>query len=186
MPDQEILLISAKLPTIDFSLWQPLGDLFNQKPKTVNTVETIFDLQLSQWKVSEFQLSDISARITPMMHGFDAVFTSDIADGSVSLFRDAAQPPMIALNRLKLSDKLGSNSAGLDPRRLIAADFSVDWLTIADQEMGSLSFELRPEPLGHHLIIYLEIYLVYPPASILPKRQLSFSGVMMVWLILVN
>ena len=105
-------------------------------------------MQLAQWKVSEFQLSDISARITPMMHGFDAVFTSDIADGSVSLFRDAAQPPMIALNRLKLSNKLGSNSADLDPRLLMAADFSVDWLTIADQEMGSLSFELRPEPSG--------------------------------------
>ena len=148
MPDQDILVVSASLPTIDFSLWQPLRDWFDQKPKATNTVKTIFDLQLAQWKFSELQLSDISARITPMIYGFDAVFTSDLADGSVSLFRDAAQPPKISLNRLWLPNNVGGNSASLDPRQLMATDFSVDSLSIADQDLGSLSFELRPEPSG--------------------------------------
>jgi uncharacterized protein YhdP len=30
----------------------------------------------------------------------------------------------------------------------MAADFSVDWLSIAGRDLGSLSFELRPEPSG--------------------------------------
>ena len=148
MPDQDMLLISANLPTIDFTLWQPLRDLIEQKPKAANTTEIIFDLELAQWKVSGLQLSDISARITPMIYGFDAVFTSDLADGSVSLFSDTRQPPKIALNRLSLSNNFASNSASLDPRVLIATDFSVDRLTIAGQDLGALSFELRPEPSG--------------------------------------
>jgi uncharacterized protein YhdP len=148
MPDQDMLLISANLPSIDFRLWQPLGELIDQKPKAANTLETIFDLELAQWKVSGLQLSDISARITPMIYGFDAIFTSDLADGSVSLFSDTRQPPKIALNRLSLSNNFASNSASLDPRVLIATDFSVDRLTIAGQDLGALSFELRPEPSG--------------------------------------
>jgi uncharacterized protein (TIGR02099 family) len=148
MPDQDMLLISANLPTIDFRLWQPLRDLIDQKPKAANSLETIFALELAQWEVSGLQLSDISATITPMIYGFDAVFTSDLADGSVSLFRDTRQPPKIALNRLSLSNNFASNSASLDPRVLIATDFSVDRLTIAGQDLGALSFELRPEPSG--------------------------------------
>lgn len=148
MPDQDMLLISANLPTIDFRLWQPLRDLVDQKPKAANTLETIFDLELAQWEVSGLQLSNISATITPMIYGFDAVFTSDLADGSVSLFRDTRQPPKIALNRLSLSNNFAGNSASLDPRVLVATDFSVDRLTIADQDLGTLSFELRPEPSG--------------------------------------
>ena len=148
MPDQDMLLISANLPSIDFKLWQPLGDLRAENPDNTNSVVTVFDLELAQWEVSGIKLSDVSARIKPVAEGFKAVFTSDLADGFVSLFRDSAKPPKIALKRLELSETLGRNSVNLDPRLLMAADFSVDWLSIAGRELGSLSFELRPEPSG--------------------------------------
>ena len=148
MPDQDMLLISANLPTIDFTLWQPLSDLMGQRSKRTNPVETVFDLELAQWKVSGIQLSKVSARIKPGPLGFDAVFTSDLADGSVTLFRDSTKPPKIALNRLELSESLVGNSANLDPRLLMPTDFSVDRLSIAGLDVGSLSFELRTEPSG--------------------------------------
>jgi uncharacterized protein (TIGR02099 family) len=148
MPDQDMLLISANLPSIDLKLWQPLGDLMAENPNSSNPVETVFDLKLAQWEVSGIQLSDVSARIKPLSEGFDAVFISDLADGSVSVFRDLAKPPKIALNRLELTESQGGNAYNLDPRLLTAADFSVDWLSIAGRELGSLSFELRPEPSG--------------------------------------
>lgn len=148
MPDQDMLLISANLPSIDFKLWQPLNDLIAEMPKKSNSVETVFDLEIAQWTVSGIRLSEISARIKPVIDGFDAVFTSDLADGSASLFRDTTKPPEIALNRLELPDSLGGQGVNPDPRLLMAADFSVDWLSIAGRDLGSLSFELRPEPSG--------------------------------------
>ena len=148
MPDQDMLLISANLPTIDFKQWQPLINLMDETTKRANTIEPVFDLELDHWKVSGIQLSQISARIRPVAQGFDAVFTSDLADGVVSIFRDLTKPPKVALNRLAMTQPLGSNSVNLDPRLLMAADFSVDWLSISGRDLGSISFELRPEPSG--------------------------------------
>lgn len=147
MPDHEGLLILAKFPTIDFKSWQPLSDLIAQTPKRSDSPETLFDLELAQWKVSGFQLSEVNIRIKPVTQGLDATFTSDLADGSVTLFRDSNQPTKIALNRLELPNRLEDSSA-LDPRLLMATDFSVDKLSIAERDIGSLSFELRLEPSG--------------------------------------
>jgi uncharacterized protein YhdP len=147
MPDQEGLLILAKFPTIDFKSWQPLSDLIAQTPKRADSPETLFDLELAQWKVSGLQLSEVNVRIKPVTQGLDATFTSDLADGSVTLFRDSNQPTKIALNRLELPNRLEHSSA-LDPRLLMATDFSVDKLSIAERDIGSLSFELRLEPSG--------------------------------------
>jgi uncharacterized protein (TIGR02099 family) len=148
MPDQDMLLISANLPSIDFKLWQPLSDQIAEMPKKSSSVETVFDLEIAQWIVSGIRLSEISARIKPVIDGFDAVFTSDLAEGSASLFRDKTKPPEIALNRLELPDSLSRHGVNPDPRLLMATDFSVDWLSIAGRDLGSLSFELRPEPSG--------------------------------------
>ncbi|MFL2499810.1 MAG: YhdP family protein [Porticoccaceae bacterium] len=147
MPDQEGLLILAKFPTIDFKSWQPLSDLIAQTPKRADSPETLFDLELAQWKVSGLQLSEVNVRIKPVTQGLDATFTSDLADGSVTLYRDSNQPTKIALNRLELPNRLEDSSA-LDPRLLMATDFSVDKLSIAERDIGSLSFELRLEPSG--------------------------------------
>lgn len=148
MPDQDILLISANLPTIDFTSWQPLSELLGQNPKRSMPVETIFDLKLEQWQISGIQLSEINVRVKPVSQGYDAIFTSDVADGSVILYRDTKQPPQVALNRLELPENLGGNASSLDPRSLMPTNFSVDWLSIAGREFGSLSFELRSEPSG--------------------------------------
>jgi uncharacterized protein YhdP len=107
----------------------------------------LFDLELAQWKVSGLQLSEVNVRIKPVTQGLDATFTSDLADGSVTLYRDSNQPTKIALNRLELPNRLEDSSA-LDPRLLMATDFSVDKLSIAERDIGSLSFELRLEPSG--------------------------------------
>lgn len=148
MPDQDVLLISANLPTIDFKQWQPVTDLMGETAQRTANVEPIFDLTLDHWTVSGMQLSQVSTRIKPVEQGFDAVFTSDLADGSAQVFRDPSRPPKVALNRLEMPQKLGSNSVNLDPRSMMAADFSVDWLSVAGRDLGSLSFALRPEPSG--------------------------------------
>ena len=148
MPDQDMLLISANLPTIDFKLWQPLRELMGETSKGSNSIQPVFDLELDHWTVSGIQLSQVSARIKPVTQGFDAVFTSDLADGAVIVFRDSTRPPKVALNRLVLTQQLGSNTVNLDPRLLMATDFSVDWLSVAGRDLGSISFELRPEPSG--------------------------------------
>lgn len=147
MPDQDRLLVLAKFPTIDFKLWQPISQLIAQNPRRSESLETLFDLELAQWTVSGLQLSEVSVKIKPVTQGLDAVFTSDLADGSVTLYRDSSQPTKIALNRLELPNSLEDSSA-LDPRLLMVTDFSVDKLSIAERDIGSLSFELRLEPSG--------------------------------------
>lgn len=148
MPDQDMLLISANLPTINFSLWQPFSDMMDQSSQHSMPLETVFDLKLAQWKISGIELSEINARVKSIPQGFDATYTSDLADGTAILYHDVNRAPKIALNRLELSESFGSSSVNLDPRLLMATDFSVDWLSIAGRELGSLSFELRPEPSG--------------------------------------
>ena len=148
MPDQDMLLISANLPTINFSLWQPFSDMMDQRSQHSMPLETVFDLKLAQWKISGIELSEINARVKSIPQGFDATYTSDLADGTAILYHDVTRAPKIALNRLELSESFGSSSVNLDPRLLMATDFSVDWLSIAGRELGSLSFELRSEPSG--------------------------------------
>ena len=63
MPDQDMLLISANLPTIDFKLWQPLINLMGETSKRANSIQPVFDLELDHWTVSGIQLSQVSARI---------------------------------------------------------------------------------------------------------------------------
>ena len=148
MPSQEVLLISANLPTIDFNVWQPLSYLMDQNPTDDRAIKTVFDIELAQWKFAGIELSEVSAKIKPVTSGFDAEFTSDLADGSLTLYKDASQPAKVALNRLSVSGNLGRNNVNVDPREFLAVDFSVDHLSVAERDLGSLSFELRPESSG--------------------------------------
>ena len=148
MPNEEVLLISANLPTIDINLWQPLSYLMDTNPTDSKAIKTLFDIEMAQWEISGIPLTGVSAKIKPIDLGFDAEFTSDLADGSVTLFSDTSQPSKVALNRLSLPENLGENSANIDPRQFSAIDFSVDRLSIAGRDLGSLSFELRPESSG--------------------------------------
>ena len=148
MPSQEVLLISADLPTIDFNVWQPLSYLMDQNPTDDRAIKTVFDIELAQWKFAGIELSEVSAKIKPVTSGFDAEFTSDLADGSLTLYKDASQPAKVALNRLSVSGNLGRNNVNVDPRQFLAVDFSVDHLSVAERDLGSLSFELRPESSG--------------------------------------
>ena len=148
MPDQDILLISANLPTINFSLWQPFSTLFNQPSEEKSALEKVFDLKLAHWKISGIKLSEVNASIRSIPEGFDAMFTSDLADGKVIFYHDSTSAQQIFLDRLELPERFSSGSVDLDPRLLLPTDFSVDWLSIAGRDLGSLSFELRPEPSG--------------------------------------
>jgi uncharacterized protein YhdP len=120
----------------------------DQNPTDDRAIKTVFDIELAQWKFAGIELSEVSAKIKPVTSGFDAEFTSDLADGSLTLYKDASQPAKVALNRLSVSGNLGRNNVNVDPRQFLAVDFSVDHLSVAERDLGSLSFELRPESSG--------------------------------------
>jgi len=148
LPDQDMLLISAYLPTIDLDLWRPFTDSIAQRSTGPKSWRTVFDLDLAYWKLSGLNLAEISAIIKPVHSGLEATFISNLADGKMILPWRRQQLPTINLNRLQLPKNLGDKTMTMDPRQLMAMDFSVDWLSVAGRDLGSLSFELRSEPSG--------------------------------------
>jgi len=147
-PDQNTLLISAHLPTIDLQLWQPLRELMAQNSQSSKTWETLFDVNLDRWNLSNFQLTDIKATIKPVISGIQTSFTSDFAEGTVTFPRDNKKPANVSLTRLQLPESQNKKLTNMDPRQLMGLDFSVDWLSIAGRDLGSLSFELSPTVSG--------------------------------------
>lgn len=153
-PDQ--LLLASYLPTTDLAVWQPVIELFSgniQKPSKdkPRLWQPVFDLQFDQLELATFQLENINSEISFDEDGTRIQFTSHLADGLVSLPIDAQSVPRVDLSRLALPSALLQEKIGqeeVDPRTFLAADISIDQLSVGDVQWGSLAFELRPEISG--------------------------------------
>lgn len=152
VPEVGELLVAGYLPTTDLSLWNPVVGLFTEQPTTDSAQwKPVFDLQFDYLNLASFKVEDIAAQIRLAEQSTNIDFTSNFADGNLSLPSDSSLIPDLRLLRLSLpntliEEKVGQS--GLDPRTFIAVDFSVDQLTVGDKAWGALAFELRPEISG--------------------------------------
>jgi uncharacterized protein (TIGR02099 family) len=150
------LVLAAYLPTTDLALWQPTIDLFTRNRK--QSVDDkprlwapLFDLQFDQLEIATFNIKDIQAEISLTDTTTDIRFSSELADGLVSLPVDQQLVPKVDLARLSLPSALLQEKIGqeaIDPRSFLAADFSIDSLSVGEVEWGSIAFEMRPEVSG--------------------------------------
>jgi uncharacterized protein (TIGR02099 family) len=152
-PQKGIVRVSGHLPTADFALWQPLIGLFRRSESaTKASWIPMFDLRLDQMDLATLQLKDIQG-IASLRDGvLDLNFVTDLADGQLLMSTASEdQVPELNLTRLVVPGVLLEKSVSestIDPRQFIALDFSVDRLQIAEEEWGSIAFELRPEISG--------------------------------------
>ena len=155
-PRPNKLLVAGYLPTTDLDIWQPLIDLFNRtaqkqidnKPRLW---QPVFDLQFDQLELATFTLQDINSEISFNEDATRIQFTSQLADGLLSLPAGRQSVPRVDLSRLSLPSALLEEKIGqqmLDPRTFVAADVSIAQLSVGDVQWGSLGFELRPEVSG--------------------------------------
>ncbi|MGB2465467.1 MAG: AsmA-like C-terminal region-containing protein, partial [Porticoccaceae bacterium] len=97
------------------------------------------------------RLEDINSEITFDDEMTRVQFTSQLADGLVSLPADEYAVPRAEFSRLTLPSALLQEKIGqeaVDPRTFVAADISIDRLSVGDVQWGALAFELRPEVSG--------------------------------------
>ena len=152
-PAENILQLSAYLPTTDLELWQPLIGLFERSDDQVpSSWQTVFDLRFDQLQLESFQLRDIAATAALSEQWVDIDLSSDLVDGRLLIpVSKSAQVPQINLSRLTLPAALLKekvSASTIDPRRFIALDVAIDKLVIGENNWGSLSFDLRPEVSG--------------------------------------
>lgn len=152
VPEAGELMLAGYLPTTDLNLWNPVVELFMQQPQpTENQWQPVFDLKFDYLNLASFKVENIAAQIRlaePLVH---VDFTSNLADGTLSLPKDKNLIPDVRLSRLSIPSQLIEEKvgqSGLDPRTFAAVDFSVDQLTVGDQVWGALAFQLRPEISG--------------------------------------
>ena len=152
VPEVGELLVAGYLPTTDLDLWNPVIALFSGAPESkVATWQPVFDLEFDYLDLATFKLENIAAQIKLAEQTANIAFTSNLADGKLVLSTDSSQVPDLRLTRLTLPSTLLEKKIGqkgMDPRTFIAADFSVEQLTVGDKEWGALAFELRPEVSG--------------------------------------
>ena len=152
VPEVGELLVAGYLPTTDLDLWNPVIALFSGAPESkVATWQPVFDLEFDYLDLATFKLENIAAQIKLAEQTATIAFTSNLADGKLVLSTDSSQVPDLRLTRLTLPSTLLEKKIGqkgMDPRTFIAADFSVEQLTVGDKEWGALAFELRPEVSG--------------------------------------
>ena len=151
-PQKGQVLVAAYLPTTDFEIWTPLQALFqgSQQLKT-GSLDTVFDLKFDYLRLANLDMRAIAAKVTALEAGLNVQFTSDLADGQITLPWEQQQAPIIDLVKLQLSEKVleqSSRYSAIDPRQFTELDFSVEQLLVGDQSLGSLAFKLRPEPSG--------------------------------------
>jgi len=152
VPEVGELLVAGYLPTTDLDLWNPVVALFSGSSESKATVwQPVFDLEFDYLNLATFKLENIAAQIRFDEQATNIAFTSDLADGKLVLPIGSSLVPGLHLTRLALpstllEEKIGQK--GMDPRTFIAADFSVEQLSIGDKEWGALAFELRPEVSG--------------------------------------
>ena len=151
-PQDGQFLVAAYLPTTELEVWTPLLDLVqgSQQNKAGNW-DAVFDLKFDYLRLRSFDMRAIAAKVTALEAGLNVQFTSDLADGQITLPWEEHQAPIIDLVRLQLPEKVleqSSSYSAIDPRQFIELDFSVDQLLMGDKSLGSLSFQLRAEPSG--------------------------------------
>ena len=150
------LLVASYLPTTDLAIWQPVIDLFNRSTQSQAESEPrlwqpVLDLQFDQLELATFTLKDINSEISFNQDDTRIQFTSQLADGLLSLPTDQQSVPVVDLSRLSLPSALLQEKIGqqaVDPRTFVAADISIDQLSVGDVQWGSVGFELRPEISG--------------------------------------
>lgn len=146
------MLVAAHLPTLEIDDWKPVIDRLQIAQKTkASTWQTVLDLEVDYLTLAGLTLQDINAKITALQDGLNITLVSDLASGQVMMPWDQAQVPVIALSSLQLSSNTFQQSSqfnGIDPRQFRSLDVAVEQLSVGSQMLGSLSFELRPEPSG--------------------------------------
>jgi uncharacterized protein YhdP len=150
------LLVASYLPTTDLAIWQPVIDLFNRSTQSQaeskpRLWQPVLDLQFDQLELATFTLKDINSEISFNQDDTRIQFTSQLADGLLSLPTDQQSVPVVDLSRLSLPSALLQEKIGqqaVDPRTFVAADISIDQLSVGDVQWGSVGFELRPEISG--------------------------------------
>ncbi len=147
-PDSNQFIIGAHLSTIDIEQWKPVTELFSANKKTSDGLQTEFDLHLDYWQIYGSRFENISAVIKPLTTNTEIVFSSDTAAGKVLLPVNSTKVPEVNLTKLMLEKNFDDSGQVMDPRNVTAVDFSVDQLFLAAKDLGSVSFQLRPEISG--------------------------------------
>ena len=152
-PVENMLQLSAYLPTTELEIWQPLIGLFERSdPEEKLGWQTVFDLRFDQLELASFQLKEIAATAALSKQWVEINLTSDLVDGQLLIpLAESVQVPKINLSRLSLPSALlkeKASASAIDPRRFLALDVSIDELMIGENNWGSLSFNLRPEVSG--------------------------------------
>ena len=148
------VLVAAYLPTTELAIWQPTIELFSRssaKAVSPKLWKPVFDLKFDELELATFNLKDINAEIRLNAESTDIQFTSQLGDGMASLPTNDRLVPTINLSRLSLPKEMLQEKIGqeaIDPRLFLAANVSVDQLSVGDAEWGSIAFEVRPEVSG--------------------------------------
>jgi uncharacterized protein (TIGR02099 family) len=147
-PKANQFILGANLPTIDIDEWRPVKELFSAKNKNPSSLQTEFDINLDHWKIFGTPFENISATIKPLTKNTEIVFNSDTAAGQVILPVNSTGVPQVNLSKLMLQKSIENSGQAIDPRNITAVDFSVDQLFLAAKDLGSVSFQIRPEVSG--------------------------------------
>ena len=147
-PKVNQFVLGANLPTIDIDQWRPVKELFSTDSKNPSSLQTEFDLNLDHWQIFGTRFENISATITPLSKNTEIVFNSDTAAGQVILPVNGTGVPQVNLSKLMLQKSTVNSEQAIDPRNITAVDFSVDQLSLAAKDLGSVSFQVRPEISG--------------------------------------
>ena len=147
------LMISAYLPTAEWSLWEPVVALFSRakEGQTRQKISPVFDLNFDYLDLATFRLNDVNAKVNLVDDATEILFATDLADGLLVLDADRQEVPVAKLSRLSLPNELLEQNVGqqsMDPRTFFALDLAIDQLFIGDKNWGSIAFELRPEVSG--------------------------------------
>jgi uncharacterized protein (TIGR02099 family) len=147
-PKANQFIFGANLSTIDIDQWMSVKELVSAKINASSSLQTKIDLNLDYWQIFGTKFENINANIQPLSTGTKISFVSDTAIGEVMLPVNTSQVPQVNLSKLILENPAESNTSVIDPRNIIAVDFSVDQLSFAARDLGSIFFQVRPEISG--------------------------------------
>lgn len=146
------IIVAAHLPTLEIDDWKPVLDRLQLTQRAQqSTRQTILDFELDYLNLAGLNLQAINAKIKTLPEGLNISLVSDLATGQIKIPSSKEQVPLVDLSSIKFAANTFQQSSqykAIDPRRFTSLDFTVDQLKVGDQLLGSLSFELRPEPSG--------------------------------------
>ena len=147
-PKANQFILGANLPTINIDEWRPVKELFSANNENRSSLQTEFDLNLDHWQIFGTRFENISATIKPLRKNTEIVFNSDTSAGQVILPVNNTGVLQVNLSKLMLQKSIENSEQAIDPRNITAVDFSVDQLSLAAKDLGSVSFQVRPEISG--------------------------------------